>query len=189
MNHADKLSEGLALLRRSFDESFAAPLYQEKPATIDILSVSVEGISFGLRCDEIAAVHARKIVTRVPSSAASLLGVANFRGLIVAVFDLAVMLKQRPSVTSNSAQSDHWLALSQNKPVALAFDTLERHLRIPKDAITGYEGRAGTLAPNATATAWGNLPLLSLPRLLATLEEKSLFTQQAFPQVRKETGP
>jgi purine-binding chemotaxis protein CheW len=59
----------------------------------------------------------------------SLLGLVGLRGAIVAVHDLGALL----GVTTD--RSAPWLLVARQAPIALAFQGLERHLKVRTDAL------------------------------------------------------
>ena len=65
----------------------------------------------------------------MPVSDARLLGIASFRGAIVPVYSLAVLLGHPPT------PGPRWLVIAAEAPVAFAFELFESHLRVSADEI------------------------------------------------------
>lgn len=123
-----------AELRRAFDQSFAdAPSGGNVP-TEAFLAIGVGSDNYALRLADISGLHADKKVTPLPSDVPDLLGVASFRGVLVPVYDLRVLLGYA------AGPPPRWLVLVMPQtPVALAFDRFDGHLRLPPDAIAQEE--------------------------------------------------
>ncbi len=123
------LATRAAELRATFDAGFATPARLDQGATVDLLSIRLENEAYALRLSEIAGLVAGHAVTPLPAEMSGLFGIAGFRGSIMPVYDLAALLGHAP------AAACRWLAIARAAPVALAFATLEGHLRVPSDAI------------------------------------------------------
>lgn len=113
-------------LAAEFDGSFALA-HREAPVTVDVLAIGVGGDRYALRISDIAGLFADRAITAVPSSRAELLGIAGFRGSIVPVFDLAVLLGY------TSIAAPRWLVIASGTPVALAFEEFAGQLRVPRE--------------------------------------------------------
>jgi hypothetical protein len=100
-------------------------------ATEDFLAVRAGGRPYALRLAHIAGLFAGRAVTPLPSSAPALLGAAGFRGNVVAVYDLRVLLAEPADAAPG------WLALPAAVPgLALAFDGFEGHFRVARGEAT-----------------------------------------------------
>ncbi|WP_232323849.1 chemotaxis protein CheW [Catenuloplanes japonicus] len=122
--------ERLGALRASFDRSFADPPRDQVVQFHDLLAIAVAGRRYALRLSQSAGLFPNRQVTPLPGPISALLGVAGFRGSIVPVYSLAAVLGQPPQPDSR------WLVLASGAPaIALAFDELDGHLRIPGDEI------------------------------------------------------
>ncbi|GAA2640557.1 hypothetical protein GCM10010399_87680 [Dactylosporangium fulvum] len=129
---ADVLATRLADLREAFDRSFADPPRQEVAGYDDLLAIRVGIQRYALRLTESAGLFQDRPVTRLPGPLPALLGVAGFRGAVVPVYDLAAVFGQPAA----GAPARRWLVLvTGTPPVALAFDELEGHLRVPHEQI------------------------------------------------------
>lgn len=123
-------------LRHSFDETFAQPP-AGTAATEDLLGIRLAGIAYAIRLSGISGLFVDKKITRVPSQAAQLLGVAGFRGTILPVYDL-------PAVMGHPRSGDpRWLFIAADAPVAMAFDAFDGHLRVPHHAIAPADIKDG----------------------------------------------
>jgi len=136
---SDSLSIQLAELREAFDRSFAEPPARQGADLEDLLAVKVARRRYVLRLRQVAGLVPDRPVTPLPGPVPALLGVAGFSGSTVAVYDLAAVLGH------GTAQDPRWLVLTRGAPVvALAFDDLDGHLRVPGDAVVEHTGgRAG----------------------------------------------
>lgn len=124
--------EGMArALRADFVRSFASPVVDAVPDTVDLLAIRVAGVSYALRMDDIAEVSAQRRVVPVPTSDKTLLGLAGIRGVVVPVYSLAMVLEHAPSELGSA-----WFAIHMGKErIALAFDLLERYVRVPRASL------------------------------------------------------
>ena len=118
-----------AALRLDFDRAFAEPVRREAAQTCDFLIVRVGAERCALRLGDIAGLFADRRITPVPSRAAGLVGIAGFRGAIVPVYDLALLLGRSASAPLR------WLVTAAGAPVACAFEGFDRHVRAMSDAV------------------------------------------------------
>lgn len=123
-------------LRRAFDHSFAEAPPGESAPTEAFLAITVGGDHYALRLTEISGLYVDKKVTPLPSRSNDLLGLASFRGALVPVYDLRMLLGY------SAGTMPRWLAMvAPQTPVGLAFDRFDGHLRLPRDAIAREDGR------------------------------------------------
>lgn len=123
------ISQRAAQLRRDFDRSFAEPRRLQRALSVDLLAVRVGSDACVLRLSAIAAVFIGGKLTPLPDATPEFLGIVGFRGTLMPVFDLRVLLG------CPGADVPRWLAAVAASPVALAFDALDGTLRLPLDAI------------------------------------------------------
>ena len=115
-------------LREAFDRSFAQAPSIEAAAVENLLAIKVGADPYVLRMSEVSGLFADKKVTRLPSPVSELSGIAGFRGAVLPVYDLAMLLGY-PRATS-----PRWLVVIAVTPVALAFDTFDGYLNA-RDAV------------------------------------------------------
>lgn len=124
-------------LRAAFDRAFATQPDVRKQDTTDLLGISLAGSPYALPLDSISTLHTNKKITRIPAQARGLLGISGFRGLIVPVYDLAVLVGLPPT------QTHRWLALAGKYGLALAFENFDGHMRLPRDAVVPSDSKHG----------------------------------------------
>ncbi|HWF84777.1 MAG TPA: chemotaxis protein CheW [Vicinamibacterales bacterium] len=117
------------VLREAFDRSFAQAPSAGAAAVDDLLAISLRGDRYALRLGELSGLFADKTVTWLPSPVAALLGIAGFRGTVLPVYDLGMLLG-RPK-----AAAPRWLAVAKAAPLALAFDGFDGLLRARADDV------------------------------------------------------
>jgi len=149
-------------LRRAFDRTFAEPVRFDATLKEDLLAVRIDTRAFAIRLSEISGLFADKKITPVPGGHAALRGIAGFRGTIVPVYDLQILLGH------SSTSTPRWLVIAAAAPVALAFEAFEGQLRVPRDAILPqpsrpeFRGYARELVRTANFVG----PVMHLPSLL-----------------------
>ncbi len=132
---AATLTQRVLELRQAFDHSFSEAPAGESALTEAFLAITVGGDNYALRLAEISGLYVDKKVTHMPSRANDLLGLASFRGALVPVYDLRVLLGYPAGTVPR------WLAMvASQTPVALAFDHFDGHLRLPRDAVAHESG-------------------------------------------------
>lgn len=109
-------------LREAFDRSFAQAPSSEAAAVENLLAIRVGADPYVLRMTEVSGLFADKKVTRLPSPVSELSGIAGFRGAVLPVYDLAMLLGYP------RAASPRWLVVIAVTPVALAFDSFDGYL-------------------------------------------------------------
>lgn len=156
-----RLAGRAALLRQGFDAAFAAPPTGPAADDIDLLAIAVGGQPYAMRLAGIAGLFSGRRITRMPSRAPALLGLAGFRGAILPVYGLDLLL-------GHAAAAPRWLATLAAAPVAIAFEGFEGHLRLGRDAILREEGDAPArrLLPERALTGARPRPVVDLPALL-----------------------
>jgi len=135
---ASGIAERAAELRVAFDRGFAEPAGVGRAVREALLSVRVDTQPFAIRLSEISGLFADKKVTPVPGSHVALLGIAGFRGAIVPVYDLRILLGH---TAASSTATPRWLVIAAAAPVALAFEAFEGQLRVSQDAILPQPSR------------------------------------------------
>ncbi len=123
-----------AELRLAFDQSFSDAPAGAKMPTEAFLAIGAGSDGYALRLTEITGLYADKKVMPLPADVADLLGVASFRGTLIPVYDLRVLLGYP------AGPMPRWLVLvAAEAPIGLAFDRFEGHLLLPQDAIAHEE--------------------------------------------------
>ena len=162
---APQFTDRAAQLRRDFDRAFAEPIRVDTTEEEDLLGIRVGEQACAIRLSEIAGVHMGKKVTRVPGSHAALWGIAGFRGSLLPVYDLQVLLGY------DRAVAPRWLVIAAAAPIALAFATFDGRLRVARREILPRTKQTGMTqyARDVVRTANGIRPILHLPSILETL--------------------
>ena len=79
-------------LRRSFDQSFETASNGETALQENFLAIRMAEDPYAVRLSEISGLFLDKVITPLPGSVSGLLGVAAFRGAMMPVYDLRVLL-------------------------------------------------------------------------------------------------
>jgi purine-binding chemotaxis protein CheW len=115
-----------AHLREAFDRTFAEPARTAAEPTLDVMAVGVSGERYALCLTELTGLHSDRPVTPCPSVQPAMIGLACLRGLPVAVYDLGLLIGHAASV------NPRWtVGVAASPEIALAFDELDGHLRVP----------------------------------------------------------
>ncbi|HLH93880.1 MAG TPA: chemotaxis protein CheW [Xanthobacteraceae bacterium] len=159
-----------AALRLAFDRAFAEPAQMEdRSSRIGFLAIHVGQEPFAIRLAEISGLHADKRITPVPGGSSALLGIAGFRGSILPVYSLRVLL----GITEQSANepTPRWLVIAAAAPVAFAFNGFDGQRRVHRDTIApqAVEGHAQAHTQGFVRSRKMAGPILHLPSLLATI--------------------
>jgi purine-binding chemotaxis protein CheW len=159
-----------AELRLAFDRAFAEPTKIQTDTREALLAIRVGAEPYAIRLSEISGLYADRKITPVPGSAASLLGIAGFRGAIVPVYRLRALLGVAEPASDNGA-APRWLVIAAAAPVALAFEGFDGQRRVPHDAIVArpHGGRAHAHEFARSRKFAG--AILHLPSLLETIYE------------------
>lgn len=157
-------------LRAAFDQSFAqAPATQTEPPA-NLLAISVGGDPYALRLIDVAGLFADKRIAMLPSPMPELLGLGGFRGAILPVYDLAMLLGYP------KASAPRWLAAAAAAPAVFAFDGFDGYLSIQEASILpGPRGleRGRTYLRQMIETAGLFRPVISLAAILEPLRNRT----------------
>lgn len=157
-----------AELRRAFDGAFAATRESVAETREDLLAIRVGGDGYALPLVGITGIFTGRQVTPLPGAAAALLGLAGFRGTLVPVYDLGQILGYAVEGTAR------WLVLAaSDPPVALAFERLDGHLRLPRSAFAASAGTEARPVREVARTGDGALPVIHLPSLIDAITARS----------------
>jgi purine-binding chemotaxis protein CheW len=160
-----QLTDRASQMRRAFDRAFAEPIRTDTTEEEDLLGIRLGDQACAIRISQIAGVHAGKKVTRVPGSHSALWGIAGFRGSLLPVYDLQLLLGYA------RAEAPRWLAIAAAAPIALAFATFDGRLRVSRREILPQTMQTdGTqYARDVVRTANAIRPILHLPSILEAL--------------------
>jgi chemotaxis signal transduction protein len=159
-------------LRRAFDQSFGEVALVDRTPLDDLLAIRVGDRPFALRLSEVAGLFVDRAVTRLPTTVPELLGVMTVRGALVPVYDLAALLGWPGSTRAR------WLVIAAGTRVGLAFDQLDGHLRIQRQAITtpvaasDGEAHASRHVQEIAQLEDGRRPIISLPSVLDAIASR-----------------
>jgi chemotaxis signal transduction protein len=163
-------SERAAMLRQAFDQGFAAAPTDTLVSTQAFLAIGVGGDNYALRLSDISELFADKKVVPLPSQSADLLGIASFRGELVAVYDLRILLGYP------AGAPPRWLVLlAEDMPVGLAFDQLDGYFDLPPEAIASAKGTEPTRQHlTETVSAAGSIrPVISVTSMLDAIGRRA----------------
>jgi purine-binding chemotaxis protein CheW len=158
-----------AALRAAFDRSFAQAPSPEGAATEKLLAIRLGAHPYVLRLSEVSGLFADKKITRLPSPVPDLLGIAGFRGTVLPVYDLGLLLG------GASTAAPRWLVVAAGAPVGLAFDGVDGYLSVACDAIVS-QARVETREPHVREVARsGDLarPLISLASVAQWVRDRA----------------
>ncbi len=164
------LDSRAAGLRQAFDHGFAEAPKGESTPTEAFLAISAGSDGYALRLAEICGLYADRKVTPLPTGASDLLGLAGFRGVLVPVYDLRILLGYP------TGPSPRWLALvAPQEPIALAFDRFEGHLHARRDAIAHDDGtRLGRQHIDMALRTGGAVrPIVSVASILKLIKQRA----------------
>jgi chemotaxis signal transduction protein len=134
----DRIHGTAAALRRSFDETFAAPITSTIESQEGLLAIRIGADPYALRLSEVVGLHANLKITAVPSSVSQLLGIVGLRGMMAPVYDLAALMHYPQALNAC------WVVLAGATPmVGFAFDSFEAHLRVPAASMPKDDDKAG----------------------------------------------
>jgi purine-binding chemotaxis protein CheW len=162
----------LTELREAFDRSFAEPVHGDVVELQDLLAIRVADDPYVVLLDSIAGLVADPTVTPLPGAPAQLLGVAVVRRTGVPTYDLAAVLGYA------GRAAPRWLVVARSEPaVALAFDAVDGHARLPREAIVreshiedeGPSSMGRALAGDVVHVSTGARPVIDIAAVHATL--------------------
>jgi len=160
-----RLGDRAAQLRHEFDRAFAQPIRDDETEEEDLLGIRVGEQACAIRLSEIAGVHVGKKITRVPGAHVALRGIAGFRGSLLPVYDLQLLLGHA------GAEAPRWLVVAAAAPIALGFSTFDGRLRVARREILWHANNTDMpqYAQNVVRAAGVVRPILHLPSILAAL--------------------
>ena len=123
---ADRILAVAAALRRSFDDSFAAPATPMTESREGMLAIRVGADPYALLLSDIMGLYSDVRIIAVPSRMPQFKGIVGLRGTMAPVYDLAALMRYPP------AASTRWMILAGGtRPVGFAFEGFEAHLQVP----------------------------------------------------------
>jgi purine-binding chemotaxis protein CheW len=166
---SDRASRSAEAMRLEFDRSFALPPATRVTQEEEFLAVRIGGDAYALRTAEIIGLHADRKLVPVPSASPVLLGIVAVRGVIAPAYDLPALLgyARVPSLL-------RWLVfLRASEPVAVSFDRVDAHLRLPSDQVSSAESHehARQHVRGSVQTSSGPLPLIHCGSILSAIAQ------------------
>ena len=169
---ADRMFAVAAALRRSFDDSFAAPAIPMNESQEGMLAIRVGADPYALLLSDIMGLYSDVRVIAVPSRVPQFKGIVGLRGMMAPVYDLAALMHYPP------AASTRWMVLAGGaRPVGFAFEGFEAHLRVPAAATenggdAGGEGGAARQYTRGSVRAAGALrPIIRMDAVMKLMGE------------------
>lgn len=151
-------SAAVLALREQFDSAFARAPQPPASASHSMLALRVGADPYAMRLDQVAGLYADRTILALPTAVPSLLGVTGFRGQVVPVHDLAVLLGHVRTAPPR------WLVLVRGAlPLALAFDQFESHFSVdPAQLIEASQGAGPVPLRDAVHAAQALRPIIPL---------------------------
>jgi chemotaxis signal transduction protein len=165
-----QIADTAAALQREFDRTFAEAVTLNTALFDDLLAIRIRGDPFALRLSEIMSFHADRKIVPVPSPVSELLGLAGVRGSIIPVYDLGALLGYSPSA------SPRWLVLAGGlKPIGLAFEVFEAHVRVERESSTQNGNSSSPREYFQGAAQVGSVvrPIIHVVSLLESISKKA----------------
>lgn len=161
-------------LRADFDQAFATAPREPGPDPTGMLAIRIAGEPYALRLAQIGGLHADRRIMGLPSPVPALRGVASFRGQIVPVYDLALLLGHTRSA------APRWLVLVRGaQALALAFDQFEAHFAATPDQImSGAQMPGRDHLCDTVQGADALRPVIDLPSLHDALQRQADLARQ-----------
>jgi chemotaxis signal transduction protein len=169
-------SSRAAELRREFDQAFAEPPPLAKAPGVDLLAVQIAGHPYALRLTQILHLLADRRVVAVPSAVPELAGLLAFRGSILPVYSLRLLLGY------GAGAAPRWVVLvGGGERVGLGLDALEGYLRAELSDAPPMEPSAAARrhVRELCRTPQGLRPLLEVASVLAEIRARAQPPQQA----------
>ena len=171
MSLPDRPASATAIgLRHAFDRSFAEPSRDGRTTTDDFLMVRIGSDSYAIRLSDVAGLFLDKAITRLPTRYPALVGTAGFRGSILPVYELAVLLGCPPTTALS-----RWMVLAAKTPVALTLNGFDGHLRIARQASAPRASGSEPLRPHlreVVRTPDGVRPILNLQSVVNAIKHQ-----------------
>ena len=162
-----RMNDRAADLRQAFDRSFAQAPNAEAAALENVLAIRVGADRYVLRLADVSGLYADKKVISLPSPVSELLGIAGFRGAVLPVYDLGMLLG------CLRAAAPRWLVVTDAAPVGLAFEGFDGYLSVRREAIVP-DLRAEASGPHVREILQTDVarPIIHLPSVLETIRSR-----------------
>jgi purine-binding chemotaxis protein CheW len=162
---AVRVGDRAATLRRAFDEAFTKPAAIGAGVLENLLAIGLRSHPYAMRAGDISGLFADKKITPLPSPVPALLGLAGFRGTVLPVYDLGLLLGHP------RASAPRWLVVTVGAPVGLAFDAYDGQLQVAPDLIAPTLREAARKRHiHDVLHANGLRPIVHLPSVVASIE-------------------
>ncbi len=153
--------------REAFDQSFASTPQDAALELHDYLAIQAGQGRYALRLTEVAGLQALSSLTPCPTRRAELMGLSIFRGNVLPVYDLRVLL----GAAGAGHEAPAWWVAVKDAHLGLAFDVFERHLRLPVEASSRASAADVRLYTSETLRSEGQLrPIVSIHAILLSIQ-------------------
>lgn len=170
------LSERAAALRQIFDQAFAQAPGGAAAATEAFLAVGIGGDNYALRLSEVTELYVDKTVVPLPSHSPDLLGIASFRGALIPIYDLRLLLGY------TAAAWPRWLVLvGSDMPIGLAFDHLDGYLNLPSEAIAPAAESTRRYLAESLSAAGTVRPVIDVASIVTAIREQVVLRSSSEP--------
>jgi chemotaxis signal transduction protein len=158
-----------ALLREGFDRSFAQAPAPKMASPEGLLAIRVGADRYVFRVTEISGLFTCKNITPLPSPLPELLGIAGFRGTVLPVYDLGMLLGYPRSGIQR------WVVVAATAPAALAFEDFDGYTSTSTGTIVAADTRSRTNSSYVRDVLHAEVarPVIDLSSVIATIRERS----------------
>lgn len=162
-----QISQKALELRLAFDSAFAEPAQTASAALDNFLVIQIACCPHVVRLSDISSLLPLKMVRRLPSRLPALLGITAFRGAVVPLFDLRMLMGYAVG------EPPTCIVITANTPVGLAFDAFDRHLRYPREACAQLISAELARPHIREVLRCGDMPrpVVSIPSVLETIRQ------------------
>ena len=159
------LSQRAAALRQAFDQTFATAPDGAAASSHAFLAVGIGGDNYALRLSDVTELHVDKKVVPLSSYSPDLLGIASFRGILIPIYDLSLLLGYGASVRAR------WLVLTKhNLSIGLAFDRLDGYLNLASEAVVPATETRRKYLVEAVSAAGIARPVIDVVSIVKTVK-------------------
>lgn len=168
MTGYDKLlAEQAKDLAAAFDQEFARATDDYVHAE-EFLAVRLGDDPYAIRLCDVAGLFADRRITALPSTERALLGVAGFRGKVLPVYDLAMLLGAARCGYSR------WLMQAAGADVALSVSVFEGQLAVQADDIVAADQHTEKLLHIGQAVRLEGMlrPIIDIPAIVREIHNR-----------------